>query len=284
MIRFITDSGSDIPQGTPGVQVLPLHISFGEETFLDGVTIDHETFYNRLTSSKTLPITSQATPYHFTEAFEAAVEAGDTVVCVTLSSKLSGTYQSACIAAAPYSGKVFVVDSLSATVGQRILIERGQQLAGEGLSAADIAERLLEERHDILLLGLLDTLEYLKRGGRISAGVAMAANLLSIKPVVTLKDGEVALLGKARGSKLGNNFLIRETQNSGGIDFSRPLVVGYTGNSTELLDRYIADSTFLYEGKIDKLPVMTVGSAIGTHIGPGAIAVAFFTNRRKEIV
>lgn len=276
-IRVITDSGCDLlPPYPPRVTVLPLTITFGEESFLDGVGLDHHRFYEKLIEGEDLPTTSQIAPAAFEEAFRTAVEAGETVVAITLSGKLSGTYQSACIAAEEFPGQVFVVDSENATIGQRILVERALELMDEGLDSQAIAAQLDREKEDIRLVALLDTLEYLKRGGRISPSIAMVGGLLSIKPVVAVKDGEVVLLGKARGSKNGNNLLVQEINKTGGVDFSRPYRLGYTGLDDALLKKYVEDSAQLWKEHTQDLPVSTVGGAIGTHVGPGAVAVAFF--------
>lgn len=275
-IRLITDSASDLlAPHRPEITVLPMTITFGEEQFRDGVDLTHRQFYEKLIEGEELPTTSQIAPAQFEEAFRAAVEAGESVVAVVLSSKLSGTYQSACIAAEEFPGKVFVVDSANATIGERILVERGLELMDQGLDGAAIAARLDEEKTDIRLVALLDTLEYLKRGGRVSASVALVGGLLAIKPVVAVQDGEVVVLGKARGSKNGNNLLVQEIQKTG-VDFSRPYKLGYAGLNDGLLQKYIADSAALWEGHTDALPTGTVGGTIGTHVGPGAIAVAFF--------
>lgn len=276
-IRIITDSASDIvaPQRRE-VTVLPMSIAFGEREYLDGVDLTHREFYERLVEGEELPVTSQIGPGAFEDAFRAAVEAGETVVAVTLSSKLSGTWQSACLAAQAFPGQVYVVDSQSAAIGERILVERAVELLDQGLEAMAIARRLDMEKEDVRLVALLDTLEYLKRGGRISPSIALVGGLLSIKPVIAVERGEVALLGKARGSKNGNNLLMEEIQKTAGIDFDRPYRLGYTGLSDSLLQKYIADSRALWEGHGDSLPVCTVGGTIGTHVGPGAVAVAFF--------
>ena len=276
-IRIITDSGCDmLPPYAPNLTVLPLTITFGEESFLDGVELDHHRFYEKLIEGEELPTTSQIAPAAFEEAFQRAVDAGEAVVCVTLSSKLSGTYQSACIAAEDFAGQVWVVDSENVTIGQRLLVERAVDLAGQGLDAAQLSARLDQEKKDIRLVALLDTLEYLKRGGRISPSIAMVGGLLSIKPVVAVENGEVVLLGKARGSKNGNNLLIQLIQKTSGVDFGRPYRLGYTGLDDGLLQKYIADSVQLWQDHVEELPVSTVGGAIGTHVGPGAVAVAFF--------
>ncbi len=278
-IRIMTDSASDLlPPHRPEVTVLPMDITFGGETFQDGVNLSHHQFYEKLIEGEELPTTSQISPARFEDAFRQAVEAGETVVAVVLSAKLSGTYQSACIAAEEFPGQVFVVDSANATIGELVLVERAVELMTQGLDAAAIAARLEEEKADIRLVALLDTLEYLKRGGRVSASVALVGGLLAIKPVVAVQDGEVMVLGKARGSKNGNNLLVQEIQKTGGVDFSRPYRLGYTGLDDGLLRKYITDSQTLWSEHVDALPLGTVGGTIGTHVGPGAIAVAFFQN------
>lgn len=279
-IKFVIDSASDIlPEEAKrlGAVHLPLTIRFGDTEYFDGVNLSHKEFYEKLIESNTLPTTSQINPAMFEETFEKLVNEGHTVIAITLSSKLSGTYQSAIIAAQEYKDKVFVVDSENVCVGERVLILRGIELLKEGLSAKDIVDKLNEEKKNIKVLGLLDTLEYLKKGGRISAAAAFAGGILSIKPVITVKDGVVELVGKARGSKQGNN-LLREMIAKTGIDFNKPLSLGYSGLSDELLQKYIKDSESLWQGQADELRISTVGATIGTHVGPGAIAIAFFVS------
>lgn len=278
-VKFIVDSASDILPSEAkelGMIHLPLKVMFGDTEYSDAVNLTHYEFYEKLIESDVLPSTSQVTPAEFAEAYEEVVKAGDTAVVVTLSGKLSGTYQSAMIAAQDYEGKVFVVDSENAAIGERILALRGLELAEKGMEAAEIAATLDVEKKKIRLMALLDTLEYLKKGGRISSVVAFAGGVLSIKPVIAVVDGAVSLVGKARGSKQGNNLLRELVNKSGGVDFDKPFSLAYTGLTDELLQKYIKDSAELWEGKTDVIPIHTVGCAIGTHVGPGAVAVAFF--------
>lgn len=149
-------------------------------------------------------------------------------------------------------------------------------LANQGLSAAEIAERITALRERICIVAMLDTLEYLKRGGRISGTVAFAGGLLNIKPVVSLVDGEIVVLGRARGSRQGNNLLVTEIDKAGGVDFEMPVMLGYTGISDLLLQKYVADSAALWQSGREALRMTAIGSVIGTHAGPGAIAAAFF--------
>lgn len=276
--RIIVDSSANImPEIADRVHVVPLRVYFGEEEYIDGVTLDHKTFYEKLVESDVLPTTSQATPDAFMRELEKAKQAEESAVIITLASKFSGTYQSACIAAAEYEN-VYVVESGSVAMGSGILAELAVKLAEEGMDAKSIAACLEEEKKKIVIVALVDTLEYLKKGGRISKTVAFAGAVLNIKPVLSVIDGEIAMLGKARGSKMGNNLLVQEIEKAGGVDFSKPLLLGYTGLSDALLLKYIEDSRHIWDQGVDAVRYTTIGSAIGTHVGPGAVAVAFFKN------
>lgn len=276
--RIIVDSTADLmPDFKSRVTVVPLTVKFGEEEFIDGVTIDHKTFYEKLIESDELPTTSQATPDAFMKEFDNVKEAGESAVVITLSSKFSGTYQSAMIAAEDYEN-IFVVDSGSAAMGGGILVELAVRLLDEGKNAEEIAKALEEAKKKIIIIALVDTLEYLKKGGRISKAVAFAGGMLNLKPVLSVVDGEISTLGKARGSKMGNNLLVQEIEKAGGIDFSKPVLLGYSGISDALLKKYIEDSRYIWENNLDEVRYTTVGSVIGTHLGPGAIVVAFFKN------
>lgn len=286
-VRIITDSASDITRedvaaaGNPALGVLPLSITFGNATYEDGVNLSHQRFYELLVEGDDLPMTGQVNPYAFERAIGEARAAGDEVIVITLSSKLSGTNASANTAAASFDSGVYVVDSKNVTVGERVLVDYALRLVGEGLSAVDIATALEQAREDIYVVGLLDTLEYLRRGGRIPASAAALGKLLSIKPVITIEDGAVELLGKARGSKNGRNLLTQQVEAAGGIDFAMPIALGYAGLDDALLRKYIEDSRHIWEDHIalEDLPVHSVGATIGTHVGPGAIALAFFKQR-----
>ncbi|MBQ2742403.1 MAG: DegV family protein [Oscillospiraceae bacterium] len=276
--RIIVDSTVDlVPEIKERVHIVPLTVSFGREEYIDGITIDHKTFYEKLIESDVLPATSQATPDAFSEEFEKAKEAGEAAVVITLASKFSGTYQSATIAAADYEN-IYVVDSASAATGSGILAELALRLLDEGKSAKEIAQILEEEKKKIIIVALVDTLEYLQRGGRISKTVAFAGSMLNLKPVLSVTDGEINMLGKARGSKMGNNLLVQEIDKVGGIDFDKPVLLGYSGISDALLQKYIEDSRHIWENNLNEVRYTTIGSVIGTHVGPGAVVVAFFKN------
>lgn len=273
MVKIIVDSTADLrPDLQKRVGVVPLTIHFGTEEYVDGVDLTPAAFYKKLAVCKDLPTTSQAAPYAFSELFEAAVEAGDTVVAIVVSSALSGTCQSAMIAAADFPGKVFVVDSRNIAIGSAILTEYALVLVDRGMDAESIAAELNQAKEKLRLFAVVDTLEYLQRGGRLSKTVAIAGGLLSIKPVIALEDGVIKMAGKARGNKQANALMdgkVREL----GIDWDKPCLLGYTGTDDELLVKYRAQSD-VWTG--DVLSTLVCG-VVGTHVGPGAVAVAFFS-------
>ena len=280
-VRIIVDSASDLTKERADVlnlDYMPLKTILGETEYLDGVTISHKEFYEKLIECGTIPTTSQVSPHDFEAKFKEVKEAGDTAVVICLSSLLSGTYQSAHIALDGYEDCITLVDSLNVCLGEQILVLYAVRLRDDGLSAKEIAEKLEEKKKDICVLAVFDTREYLKQSGRISKTAAWAGNILSTKPVITIEKGEVVILGKARGSKNGNNILIQEVKNKNGIDFSMPYMLGYSGLDDSLLQKYIADSADLWTGQTKELPISTIGSTIGTHAGPGAICVSFFHN------
>ena len=274
--RIIVDSTADLmPAFRARAHVVPLKVNFGTEEFIDGVTIDRKAFYEKLIESDVLPTTGQATPYAFATEFEKAKEAGEEAVVITLSSAFSGTNMSARIAAEDFDN-IYVVDSGTAAIGSGILTELAFRLLDAGLSAAEIAKALDEAKQKIVVVALVDTLEYLKKGGRISKTVAFAGGVLNIKPVLSVIGGEIKMLGRARGSKMGNNLLVSEIEKAGGIDFDKPVLLGYSGISDALLIKYIEDSRHIWSGNLDEVRYTAIGSIIGTHAGPGAVAVAFF--------
>ena len=274
--RLIVDSTSDLLEEIKRqVHVVPLTVSFGDEEYIDGVTIDHKGFYEKLVETDVHPTTSQASPAAFAEAYAQAAAAGEAAVVITVASKLSGTYQSAMIAAQEFDN-IYVVDGGTVAIGGGILVELALQYLQEGMSAQALAQKLEEEKEKIVIVALVDTLEYLKRGGRVSKTVAFAGTLLNIKPVLAVAQGEILMLGKARGSKQGNNLLVQEIEKAGGVDFDKPVLLGYTGISDALLLKYMEDSRQLWDGNLKTVRYTTIGSVIGTHAGPGAVAVAFF--------
>lgn len=279
MVKILIDSASDITAEEAeklGVYLISMQIRFGGEEYLDGADLTPRQFFEKLIESASLPQTSQINEFRFSEKLKELTADGSEALVITISSKLSGTYSSAVKAAKKLADKVTVVDSLTACIGERLLLEYALRLAGQGLSAKEIASELDEKKRKIQLLAVLDTLKYLRKGGRISAAAAFTGELLSIKPVISVTKGEVKLAGKAVGSKKGNNLLTQLVDRCGGIDFDMPYGLVYSGLSDEYLKKYLKDSEALWKDKTDFVPYYMIGSTIGTHIGPNAVGVCFF--------
>lgn len=279
-VKLISDSACDMTQHEAkeqGVTILPLKTMIDGVEYLDGVTITTEEFYEKLENCRELPTTSQASPMEFEDVLRPIMDAGDEAVIITISGKFSGTAQSAAIAAAEFGGRAWVVDSGSVTMGQGILLRYAIRLRDQGLTGREIADELERIKSRVCLLARIDTLEYLMRGGRLSKTAAIVGTVLNIKPVISVEDGEIKVLGKARGSRQSNNMLTEFIKEKGGVDFSMPVMLAHSGTDDALLKGYIDNSRALWEDHLDSLPVTMIGSTISTHVGPGAIGVAFFT-------
>ena len=276
-VRIILDSTANFGKElNEKFTIVPLTVNFGEESYADGIEIDNDTFYAKLVTGDVMPTTSQPTPDAFDRTFREITEAGDEAVVITISSKLSGTYQSATIAAADYEGKVYVVDGYTVAIGTGALGEYALQLAEAGKSAKEIAEIIEKEKENIRVYAVVDTLEYLKKGGRVSAAAAFAGGLLNFKPVIAIADGVVKSITKGRGNKQANQLLNAEVEKSGAVDFTKPFVIGYTGSDSALMQAYIADYADMWGGDAEKIHTAQLGSVVGTHAGPGAVAVGYF--------
>ena len=277
-VRIITDSTADI---TPeeayelGISIAPLKVIFGETEYRDNIDITNEEFYQKLAAADELPTTTQPAVSDFISLYESAKE--NELVVITISSRLSGTMQSASIAAECVPNKkVYVVDSELATLSMNILGRRAIQLRDQGLSGLEIAVKLDEEKKDIVLLASVDTLTYLQKGGRVSKAAAVAGGLLGIKPILTLRNGVIEVIGKERGNAKAHKFIRDTATGLGEPDFSRPCALGYTAKADNMEAlRNVLGKDFCY----DDMLVDSIGSAIGTHVGPGAAAYTYFRKR-----
>ena len=289
-VKLIVDSACDIPRDdvvAHGAAFLPMRVRMGEQDFLDGVDLTHDEFYTRLEQGKETASTSQIAPGFFEEAFKRALAKDDEVVCLTISSGLSGTFGSALMGREQLPlmqrHRVHVVDSFNVSIGEQVLVRLAMRLVGQGASAAEIADELNVRKQDVRVFALLDTLEYLRRGGRISAASAAAGTLLNVKPIVSVEAGVIATAGKARGVKAGRSQMAKLVAQTGGIDLGLPFVAAYSGTCDEGLREFVVGNAGLFGGKavldedaLDGLPTSGVGATIGTHVGPGAIGVAYF--------
>ncbi len=279
MLKIITDTTCDMSREVAdslGVTLLPVHIRFGEEEYLDGIDLSIDAFYEKLIESDVFPKTSQITPFEYEKAISDAVKQGYDVLVITVSSKLSGCYQSANIAAEDIEGNVAILDGTTATMGTQLLIREALRLEQEGKSLQEIVEILEEEKKNVRVIALLNTLEYLKKGGRISTASALAGKILGLKPVVHIADGIVEALGTARGSKTGNNLLMKYVDENG-FDTSKPFGLIYSGYTDKLLQKYVKDSARLYEGlDPSTFTVSKLGCTVGSYGGMDMIGFAFF--------
>ena len=205
-VKIVTDSGSDMPQARAkelGITVLPLTFRFGNDEYLDGVTMTSKEFYERMEQEPELPKTSQITPYRYSEVFKELTADGSDVLYICISSGVSGTIQSATMAASEFDGKVRVFDSRHFCISEALLAEYAKRLADEGKSLDEIYDAVEKARDKVRIIAIFATLENLKRGGRISSTTAFVGEVLSIKPLITITDGVVDIPGKVRGMKKG---------------------------------------------------------------------------------
>lgn len=275
MIQIVTDSASDITLKQAeemNVQIVPLTILFEDGVCPQETDEDFQIFYEKLIKENGLPKTSQPTPNKYLEIFRLAKEVGDEVLVITLSGGLSGTVQSAKLAKdlAGYE-RIEIIDSKQAILTQRMLVEYAVKLRDEGKTLDEITALVLKQREKLTVFGMLDTLTYLKKGGRIPASMALLGNLLRIKPVIILKDSVLEQLGKARGRKDGLKMLCAQMEEAE-IDLSFPVYFGYTLDP-EPTKQFQAEMEQKFQLKNTKL--YPVGGVIGTHVGPNCVAVAF---------
>lgn len=268
---IITDSTCDLSLKQAealGVEMLSLRVNFGMEEFLDKRTITNEAFYRKMQESAELPTTTLISVGEFSDAF--ARHAKEPIVAILLSHKLSGTYQSAMVAK-ELSGRddIYLVDSLSVTLGLGMLVRYAAKLRDEGQTAAQIAQKVTEQRGRLRLYAVIDTLKYLVKGGRLSGVQGAVGSVLGVKPIVALVDGEVRNLGKARGMKAGVKEVVRLAGEGAEIDRTMPHCLAHTGSPE-------AVALLQTELNLQAAESFLIGSVVGTHAGPGAAAVVYF--------
>ena len=278
-VKIITDSGSDIPQDYAkkvGIRVIPLVFRFDDkEEFLDGVSLSSYEFYKRLEESENLPKTSQISPYKYSEVFKEETADGSDAVYLSISSGVSGCFQSATLAASDFDGKVKVFDSKHFCISLRVLAEYALRLAKEGKSADEIMEELEKAREKVRIIAVFATLENLRKGGRLSGAAAFVGEVLSIKPMITITDGGVDVLDKVRGMKKGYHWMRDYIEKEGGIDLSMPYAIAYSGTDDSNIKGFVEGNRDLYNNDPD-IPLSYVVATVGTYAGPGAIATAYF--------
>lgn len=274
-MMIITDSASDITEKEAeemDIRLVWLKTKFSDGDFPMKAEEDFCRFFDKLAEEKDLPMTSQPSPEEYLEFFEEAKSKEEEVLVLTLSSGLSGTVNAANLAKqmSEYD-KIWIIDSEQAIITQRFLVQKAVELRKEGKTTEDIVEILEELKKRVTVCGMLDTLTYLRKGGRIPAALAVVGNMLHIKPVIELKDKTLTMLGKARGRSGGMKYLWKEFE-SYDIDREEPVYFGYTSDR-EIGEKFMMDTVEKYGLKNYKL--YPVGGIIGTHVGLACVAISF---------
>ena len=273
MIRILVDSTSDYSQEqlhTKNLYYIPMHINWEGQEYIDGITIQKEEFYNKLVQTKEFPKTSQPSPQSFVEVFEKVKEANDELICILFSSAMSGTYQSALLAKQIVGyDSIYVVDSRTATAGIQLLVEEAEKKISEGWTASQITDYLEDFKKKIAIYASVDTLEYLKRGGRINKAVASIGEIAKVKPLIHLNEaGEIVAVSKSIGFK---KVIQRIAEYAFNVDDRYPIYTVYTMGmkNLEKLDAKLTEQGIKITGHVQ------VGSTIGCHIGPEAFGIIY---------
>lgn len=275
-VQIITDSTSDLTeqeQRELNVHMLHMRVIFEDGVYTDGVDITKEQFYEKQAQAKILPKTTQVNPQEYCDAFEPLLENGDEVVAIIMSSRLSGTFQSAQIAKDMAKGgeRLHLVDSLNVTIGEGLLVREAVRMRDAGATGAQIAAALEELKHRVRFVAFIGTLKYLKMGGRISTSTAVLGTMLGISPVVAIVDGEVKSVGQVRGKQKILSYTLdffREYP----VDSRHCVVFGHS-RCLETMETYrdkCVQALGIRDSAWDEL-----GAVIGTHSGPGCYGVAY---------
>ncbi len=275
-IQIITDSMADMPKDVLdkyNIMVMPLTIIFGDEEYRDGIDLTNAQFYEKLSQSKDLPKTSQVSPNKFIEVFEKVLNEGKDVLCINGSSKASGTFQSAVVAKSSLGNdKIEVFDTMALSLGAGIFVYEAAKMAAEGKDLKEIVEYLNTIKGNVDHIFTVDTLEYLKKGGRLNPMKATIATMLNIKPILTVVDGLVEPLDKVRGSKKVIGKMI-ELAKERGKTFENK-VIGISHASSEDTVNLLKEQ-IMKELKPKEIMIKEIGCTIGTHAGPGTLAMFY---------
>lgn len=282
-VRIVTDSTADF---TPelaqelGITVVPLTVFFGDEAYRDNIDLDSATFYRKLQASKELPRTSQPSPATFQEAYRQLIQQGaDAILSVHLSSSLSGTYQSACTARdllqeedpSTKNIPIEVIDSKSVSGGMALALQKAAAEAQQDLDITTIKDHIIDQFNRTHILAVLDTLEYVHRGGRIGGARAFLGNMLSVKPIIALKDGAVVAVEQPRTRSKAFARVSQLAVNTG------PIEQITIAESDEQIGKQLAESLKAFYP--DSVTYYKLGAALGTHTGPGTVALIFVTQK-----
>ena len=276
-IKIMTDSAADYTMAEiekRKIGIFPMTVTFGTESFLDGVELTKDMFYERLIDGEYFPQTAQPSPASFLDAFEEAKENKDDLIVILIASVLSGTYQTAMMAKemAEYDN-IYIVDSKSASLGMRFIVDNAVRMRDKGLSAPEIVKKIEALRSRVTLFAGLDTLEYLYKGGRISRSAASIGKLANLKPIITLgQEGNVEMCGKQIGNRHVCKAIVQMMEKKP-IDYDYPIYViySYDKKNSALLAHSLQKNEMLGE----EVKFREIGSTIGTHIGPNAYGIVY---------
>ena len=276
MIKFLVDTASDYTVEeikAKGMELVPLHITIGEADYRDGYDLTKDAFYELLTTNEEFPKTSQPTPQDFVDVFEKAEENGDELICILLSSRLSGTFQSATLAKSIVDyDNIHLVDSLGATHMIRIMADYAQELAAAGKSAKEIVAELDAMKSKIKVLAVVDTLEYLCKGGRVSKATAAIGEVAKVKPMITVNEGEVAVIGKSLGKNKAIGGILKALEGCE-VNETFPVysVSTFGTENCEVFEKKLEAAGYSFKERVQ------LGATIGTHVGPGVFGMIFVT-------
>lgn len=281
MLRIVADSGCDLTQKQAqelGVTLMPLGVRFNNDEYQDGVDLDPDRFYNLLENSDVLPKTIAINEFTYEEQFHnLLVHEDDQVLCITIGKKLSSSYQNACRAAEHFNGRVHVIDSQTVCIPFQCIVLQAARLNAMGTDPHALITSVEADVRRARLVAMLDTLDYLRKGGRISAVTAAAAKVLGFKPVITIEpDHLVGVVGKARGLHSAGKLMTKFIEKNP-IDFSMPICTSYSGHSDYNLQNWLKNNADILEGHESEIHESQMGSVVGTHCGPGVVGIAYFT-------
>lgn len=275
-VKIITDSMCDVPTGMAeqyDIRIMPLTVHFGNESFKDGIGISKEEFYSKLETCDELPTTSQVPPIEFLTAFKEELDNGNEIICINGSSQLSGTYNSAILAKVQLeSEKIHIIDSEGVTMGAGLLAIKAARLAEQGMTSTDIEVEIRNSVKRMRYFYIVDTLKYLHKGGRISLSASVLGSILNIKPILTIKEGKLEMIDKARGIKNALSATFDIIENNGWTLENKVVGINHTisPKNFALLEQYLTKNY-----KVKEIIRGEVGSVVATHAGPGAVAIYF---------
>ena len=270
-IKLVVDSASDM-ENTDDVRVVPIKLTIDGVDYYDGVDINNEKFYQMLVNEKKLPKTSQPNPNDYLKVFEELLDNEEYIICLTISSKLSGSYNSACLAKNMLdSDRIFVIDSQIATLGMRLIADEILAVADSFDSFEDLCQEAIKIRDKASVIGVVDTLEYLALNGRLSKASAKMGDLLHLKPVLVVENGTIELKEKCLGKTRSSKALINIMKNQN-VDLEKRIYVLYSCGM-ENARSLISELNKFHEASY---PLYEVGPTIGAHLGPDVFGVAYF--------